>query len=481
MEQRGDNERDNRAAWEGRDEMNLAEFPIACLSSRPSKTLKTLQFEDRIWDRGRGARLVRRLTISASDKYGLPTALDDEVILGLIQLSREDDFTTRRVFFSRYRLIRLLGWRNEGKSYTRLETSLKRWIGVTFYYENAWWDNAKQAWVDESFHLLDRVSLLARGRGTARATVTEPALSMFCWNEVVFRSFQCGYLKGIDLALFRRLESPVAKRLYRLLDKRFYHKARWRFDLRELACEHVGLSRTYDTAGLKRKLLPAIAELETVGYLKPAPAEKRFIRLARGQWEVEFQRERKPREPSKPADRDGDGDIERLLAARGVNPRTAARLAAEHPTDEIRGHVAALDWLLANDRDRSPRNPAGFLVQSIREGYAIPDSAGAKGQASSANTSRSGGKRHCRRRQRTSEPYARRDEIQDYLKQLDPDRRRRLEAEALASAAPLLADRYEQARSAGSRPLAEIYRYLIIERHLAGRGKLAGPDPKRRK
>jgi hypothetical protein len=420
------------------------------------------------------------LTISASEKYGLPTALDDEVILGLIQLSREDDFVSRRVFFSRYRLIRLLGWRNEGKSYTRLETSLKRWIGVTFYYENAWWDNAKQAWVDESFHLLDRVSLLARGRRRAGTTDTEPALSMFCWNEVVFRSFQCGYLKGIDLALFRRLESPVAKRLYRLLDKRFYHKARWRFDLRELACEHVGLSRTYDTAGLKRKLRPAIAELETVGYLKPASGEERFIRLGRGRWEVEFQRKQKRREGTKPG-RPDDG-LEKLLAARGVNSRTVARLVAEYPAGEIRTHVAALDWLLANDRDHGPRNPPGFLVQSIREGYAIPEFVGAKErQAPGVKHNRSGVKRRRHRQQKTEESDARRDELQNYLKQLDPERRRRLEAEALASAAPLLADRYEQARSAGSRPLVEIYRYLIIEGHLAGRGKPAGADPKRRK
>ncbi len=35
---------------DGRDEMNLAEFPIALLASRPDKTLKTIQFEDRIWN-----------------------------------------------------------------------------------------------------------------------------------------------------------------------------------------------------------------------------------------------------------------------------------------------------------------------------------------------------------------------------------------------------------------------------------------------
>ena len=265
----------------------------------------------------------------------------------------------------------MLGWRNEGKSYTRLETSLKRWIGVTFYYENAWWDKAKQSWVDESFHILERVSLFDRRRKRRDGSAEEPALSMFCWNEVVFRSFQSGYLKSIDMELFRRLESPVAKRLYRLLDKRFYHKNRWQFDLRELACEHVGLSRSYDTAGLKRKLRPAIAELESVGYLKAMEPEKRFVRLARGRWEVHFQRKGKRRD--RPKRMDAATDAESMLTARGVNPATAARLAADHPVAEIRRHVEALDRLLLEGKGQSPRNPAGFLVQSIRDGYSVPE------------------------------------------------------------------------------------------------------------
>lgn len=245
----------------GRDEMNLAEFPIALLSTRPNRNSKTLQFEDQVWDKRPGETITRRLTVSASDKYGLPTALDDEVIVGLIQLTRGNGFEDRRVFFSRYELIRLLGWRNEGKSYTRLETSLRRWLGVTLYYENAWWDKAAGAWVDEHFHMLDQVVVYDRRRRLLRCGMDELPLSMFVWNEVVFRSFQSGYLKQLDMGLYRGLESPVAKRLYRLLDKRFYHKREWTFDLRTFCCEHVGLSRSYDAAGLKRKLRPAIGEL----------------------------------------------------------------------------------------------------------------------------------------------------------------------------------------------------------------------------
>jgi hypothetical protein len=277
----------------GRDELNLAEFPLATLSSRAPKNLRTLSFSDRIWDPGQRQQVIRRLTITGSDVFGLPTALDDEVILGLIQLTREDDFGSPDVFFSRYRLIRLLGWRDEGKSYTRLETSLKRWIGVTLFYEKAWWDKQERAWVDESFHILERLALYDRDRRLRRQGMKEPALSSFVWNPVVFRSFQAGYLKQIDMDLFRRLRTPIAKRLYRILDKRFYHRDTWEFDLRELACEHVGMSRTYDNGQLKRKLRAAVAELEGHGFLEPADWPQRFRRVAPGQWTVSFTRRRR--------------------------------------------------------------------------------------------------------------------------------------------------------------------------------------------
>ncbi len=64
------------------------------------------------------------------------------------------------------------------------------------------------------------------------------------------------------------LRDSIAKRLYRFLDKRFYHRRQWKFNLKELCWEHLGLARSYDAAGLKRKLRPALAELEVFGFLK---------------------------------------------------------------------------------------------------------------------------------------------------------------------------------------------------------------------
>ena len=65
--------------------------------------------------------------------------------------------------------------------------------------------------------------------------------------------------------------------MYRFLDKRFHHKPDWTFDLKELAHEHIGLGRNYDgPAHLKRKMLPAIAELESINFLEPLPEGDRF-------------------------------------------------------------------------------------------------------------------------------------------------------------------------------------------------------------
>lgn len=449
--------------------MNLAEFPIALLASRPNKALKTIQFEDRTWDKSRGDWVVRRLVISASDEYGLPTALDDEVILGLIQLTQESGFLDRRVFFSRYRLLRVLGWRNEGKSYRRLETSLKRWLGVTFYYEKAWWDKAAQAWVNEYFHILEQVSFYDP-RGPARGNrLGEPALSMLVWNDVVFRSFRSGNLKRIDMELYRGLHSPVAKRLYRLLDKRFYHRREWTFHLRELACEHIGLSRGYDTAGLKRKLRPAIAELETIGYIETVSARGRFQKAGRGRWFVSFAKGRIQKAASK--EQRPAGDIGTCLLERGVNRAIVDELVANHSADQIETQLAVLDWMLTGGNSKPPRSPAGYLVEAIRQDYPIPR----EFQRRQSVRDRTARRREDPvSRSTTTADQASRQEVQvnRYLRSLSAATRSQLEVKALASADPPMKDSYRRAQESGNDLLIQLYRRLILQKHVARKMEL---------
>src|SRR5262245_2737592 len=95
-----------------RDELNFAEFPLAALADTLPAGQKTLVYTDTIFDRGRNEPVTRKLTIAASHEHGLPTALDDEVILGLVQLTSKQQFTEKKVHFSRYELIKELEWRD---------------------------------------------------------------------------------------------------------------------------------------------------------------------------------------------------------------------------------------------------------------------------------------------------------------------------------------------------------------------------------
>lgn len=381
------------AGW--KDELNLAEFPIAALSDRIPDGQTTLVFEDRLELRD-SPPIIRRLTIMGTHKHGLPTSLDDEILVGLIQLTkRRSNFTDARVPFSRYELIELLGWPQSGQSYRRIEEALHRWVGVVLMYENAWWDNAAKSWVDEQFHVLDNVTLYDRERwrkSSARAKAGKPGakvdkpplpLSSFKWNDVMFQSFQSGNLKQLDLELYLKLRLPTTKRMYRFLDKRFYRRSRLEFDLRTLACEHIGLSRTYAPTELKRRLKPALEELEQLGFLEVLSPEDRYSYVSRGTWRIILVRGRRGGLPGGDAGLDegpdaedvpGDApsDLVETLRARGVTAKAATDLVGGHPAARIQAKVEVFDWMIRNGDKRVGKNPAGYLVASIRSDYQDP-------------------------------------------------------------------------------------------------------------
>ena len=61
---------------DGKDEMNLAEFPLCCIADRAQPDQKTLVFEDQVWDASRGEMVPRKLTITGSDEFGLPMRIN---------------------------------------------------------------------------------------------------------------------------------------------------------------------------------------------------------------------------------------------------------------------------------------------------------------------------------------------------------------------------------------------------------------------
>lgn len=359
---------------EGRDELNLAEFPIAAIGYRVESAQKTIVYKDETFDKALGKLIPRKLTITASDDFGLPTATDDEVLLGLLQLTFKHGFKNRIVNFRPIELLRILGWAINGANYERLREALSRWVGVTLRYTNAWRDKSSGEWKDREFHIIDAQSFTSTvNRGNASL---EGAAS-FTWNEVVFANFQAGNLKALDFDFYRKLKSSIAKRIFRFLDKRFYHRNGLTFDLETFAFEKIGLSRSVsiDMAQVKRRLTSAIEELERLNYIKTLPPAKRFTkRLRRGHWDVHFERwgEGEGANPTPDLPVEQVSGLESRLRSYGITPAKCRKLVSQHDSRQIEAQLEQLDFLISKGGGTAPQNAAGWLTRAIAENWTAP-------------------------------------------------------------------------------------------------------------
>ena len=101
---------------QGRDELNLAEFPIFFLGQRVPKDMKTIEYTREAWDESRQAKVPRKMRIVASDLYGLPTVGDADVLLAVLLIGKQTGAFDRNqggeidIVFSLYDLAKVLGW-----------------------------------------------------------------------------------------------------------------------------------------------------------------------------------------------------------------------------------------------------------------------------------------------------------------------------------------------------------------------------------
>ena len=255
----------------GRDEMNLVEFPFGPVTANGRKTY---EIEHPVFDRHLKREVNRKLLITGSDAFGLPKPIDDQVLIGMKALTYENKFSSRKVEFSRYHLCRTIGWSTDGRAYRRLEDSFDRIAGTTLKFKDSWYDNSDQEWKSKTFHLIEDVELCSKDRlnlARRRSGQNSQQLCSFVWNETIWKSFDDGYLKKIDMAMFRKIScgrrKEIPLRLYRILDKRFYKTASIRFDLRRLCLGTLGLSESYCNSEMARVLRRAADWLIQCGYL----------------------------------------------------------------------------------------------------------------------------------------------------------------------------------------------------------------------
>lgn len=351
----------------GRDDHNLAEFPLFSVTKSTDRKRNTLITESETEHRlNRGEYITRRQKIVASDEFGLPTESDGDVLIAVFSVA---DRNSRgpRVYFSRYDLIQFMGWPNTGKSYKRLDQSLDRWISTSIHYEN-WWDDVSGSYCRRSFNVLNDFKTVST---TAQAGQSELPLSYVEFTPAFLQTWAGSWPKSLDLQTYYKLRGPVAKLAYRFLDKRLRAGREDSFDLRAFATQHLGLKGETSTgkplppSKLRERLTKAIDELEEVGFLAAASSEERY-RDFDGKEPRIYLRKARPQAPKNP--------LVDALVERGVFQATAEKLVSDPsiPEDRIRDQIEAVDWLIEKGGRSVPEKPDGYLVAAIRNGYSLP-------------------------------------------------------------------------------------------------------------
>jgi len=448
-----------------RDELNFAEFPIALLSDRPAEGVSELVFKDQITDKSSGRLVERRVKVLGIDPYGLPNSKDEEILLGLISLTKlKTDFTSRELRFTRYELAKHLRWPTDGRSYRRIDEALERWTATTLRFENSWWDAEDKEWKDVLFHVIE-TAIIGRPHVKGKGGIVTVQ-----WSSVAFKSFQAGYIKNINLQFYQSLDSAAAKRLYRFLDKHFYHRPRLEYDLAEVAFEKVGLSRDYEPWKVKQKLQPAIAELEERGFLEPLNTDERYIKAGgRGRWRIVFVRKSAVPVKAVEAGQGSESPLVAELVSRGLHESQAKKLVAEHAADVVTLQLEAFDWLMKGKS--KPRKPASYLFSSIDQEYALPDGftpkAVLQAQAEEkkrqlADEARKRQDEERAKRLEQQQEAERRGKVDAYLKPLSDAKRKEFEERALAVGPAELVEAYRKAAAMKLSAWAERHRYILF-------------------
>lgn len=474
---------------DGKDEMNFAEFPLGVISKRTEPATKTLVFEDEIIDQKSGKPMKRRVTVSGTDDVGLPTSTDDDVLLALVQVAKLQKFLSKRVYFTRYHVLRILGWPPNGQNYKRLGIALERWQGVKVKYENAWRSDGTWA-KEEYFHIIDNVqlneeSVLGAPENDPEQTAFEFATSWFQWNDVVFKSFQSSNLKSLDFAAVMALNSAISRRLYRFLDKRFYQRSRLEFDLRTLAYEHIGFARSTPINEVKRQVSDAIDELENCGFLRRLEKKERFKKESVGVWRVVFEKwiqsdalldlAGKKTAEDKTEPNETRSPLEQKLCDAGVRLESARDIIAIYPAEHIETKLEALDYLIRSKAAAVSLNPAGYLIKSIEQNYDSP-----KGFVSSAFKKQQLEKEQKQRDRKVQDERAKedllkakRDEedalIAQYWDSLSATERKKQEREATATP-----NQFEQTALLAGGEHGELVRQMMMGRYALQRIKERG-------
>jgi plasmid replication initiation protein len=220
----------------------------------------------------------------------LPGTFDQDVYVELLRRFHEaGDPSDGVISFTLHAFLRAMGRRVDGRTYEQLRAALGRLERTTLESQGIYQSAGSDTRRDMRFTVLSSVSV-ERRRTLDREqlplfpsiTTAEPGVARVTLSSVLRDNLAADHVVSLSAPSYWSLGSPVARRLYRLLEvARAENQLTWRIALDRLA-EQLPLAQRYPSH-LQRVLQPAHDMLVERGILRNA-----VIRQQQREWYVDY-------------------------------------------------------------------------------------------------------------------------------------------------------------------------------------------------
>ncbi len=259
---------------------SLEELPVFRLSDTSSEEASITYTTDE------GGRW--RVLASPGDR--LPGTFDQDVYVELMRRYHESgEPADGALSFTLHAFLRSMGRQVDGRTYEQLRGALTRLERTVLQSERGYYDAATSANADVRFTVLAAV-VVERRRASERdqlalfpaVTAGEPGEARVVLSPVIRQNLAARHIVPLDITHYLALASPVARRLYRLIEAaRAAGTVTWRVGLDRLR-EQLPLSQRYPSH-LQRVLQPAHDMLKEQGLIREA-----IVRQHQREWFVDY-------------------------------------------------------------------------------------------------------------------------------------------------------------------------------------------------
>jgi plasmid replication initiation protein len=220
----------------------------------------------------------------------VPGTFDQDVYVELLHRYHEANCPDDGVItFTLHAFLRSIGRRVDGRTYELLRGALSRLERTTLESSGVYFDASTSSRLEGRFTILSSISI-ERRRSSERdqlalfpaLTASEPGDARVTIGSAIRSNISAGHTVTLSAPRYLSLSSPVARRLYRLLEvAREDGTVTWRIALDQLA-EQLPLAQRYPSH-LQRVLQPAHQMLVSAGLARDIA-----FRQQRREWFVDY-------------------------------------------------------------------------------------------------------------------------------------------------------------------------------------------------